>query len=372
MTITPEHRAGEPHLELVSVREDLVGLAQTLQRAGEQLRHVRAAALPMDESTAIETSGLLESIDAEAERLRALLERRPLEAGCDPMHDAVLDVAPPPAGAAFEKLAPHGELLTRLDALDDVLDPARTFRAGMHGDDVLAWQRHVNHRLRDWRIAYRIGVDGEYGSETANWSKRVLYGLGLSIADWDGLTPQARIKARHPETRSAAELGAARSRRRWLRRLRRRHAAHRVHTPVEKIITSSNGFSAGHDGIDLICPANARIFAVCRARVIDVRSGGWWGKNPTGDVSIGDGIIQLEALESIGPLKQGMHIGYGHAERAQVRVGQTVKAGDVLGRAGFANAWHIHFMINDGSTSRGIGNINPRSCLDLFTRRTSP
>lgn len=263
----------------------------------------------------------------------------------------------------------HGNGSQRADARAAV---ARRFQSGMHGDDIRAWQGYVNRRLRDWHIEYELGVDGDYGDETSLWSQRVLYGLGLSTDDWNGVTPEARIKARLPQLRNPAELDAARNRRSWLRRLRRRYAGP-VHTPVENIVTSSHGYSPPtHDGIDLICPANARIFAVCRAKVIDVRSGGWWGKNPTGDVSVGDGIIQLEALESIGPLKKGMHIGYGHAEQAQVSVGQMVNAGDVLGRAGFANAWHIHFMINDGRTTRGIGNIDPRACLNLFTSRTSP
>jgi murein DD-endopeptidase MepM/ murein hydrolase activator NlpD len=184
------------------------------------------------------------------------------------------------------------------------------------------------------------------------------------------VTPAARTKARNPRSRTTGELRAAEQRRSWLRRLRRRYASGRVHTPVENISQSSHGWGPGHDGIDLICPKEARLFAACRARVIDVRAGGWWGNNPTGNVALGDGIIQLEALESIGPLRKGMHIGYGHAEHATVRKGDVVKAGDVIGRAGFANAWHMHFMINGGQTTRGIGDRDPRPCLDLFTGRT--
>jgi murein DD-endopeptidase MepM/ murein hydrolase activator NlpD len=239
----------------------------------------------------------------------------------------------------------------------------------MHGDDVRAWQRQVNRQLEDWRINYELDVDGDYGDLSRRWSKRVLYGLGMSIRPWHGVTLEARIKARHPESRSPEERATARERRKWLRRLRARY--NRVHTPVERIITSSNGYSSFHDGIDLICPPEALIFAVCRAKVIDVRSGGWWGNNPTGNVSLGDGIIQLEALTSIGPLKKGMHIGYGHAEHARVNVGQEVKAGDVLGHAGLANAWHVHFMMNKGDTMRGVGDFDPRACLNLFTSRDS-
>ncbi len=54
-----------------------------------------------------------------------------------------------------------------------------------------------------------------------------------------------------------------------------------------------------------------------------------------------------------------MHFAYGHAEKATVHVGQTVKAGQKIGHAGFANAWHIHFMVNGGTTVKGIGDRDP-------------
>jgi hypothetical protein len=38
------------------------------------------------------------------------------------------------------------------------------------------------------------------------------------------------------------------------------------------------GFQAGHDGVDLICPEDAPIFAICKAKVIDVRASGWWAR----------------------------------------------------------------------------------------------
>jgi murein DD-endopeptidase MepM/ murein hydrolase activator NlpD len=54
-----------------------------------------------------------------------------------------------------------------------------------------------------------------------------------------------------------------------------------------------------------------------------------------------------------------MHFGYGHAEHARVREGDTVKAGQRIGRAGFANAPHVHFMVNGGNTTRGVGDRDP-------------
>jgi murein DD-endopeptidase MepM/ murein hydrolase activator NlpD len=131
-----------------------------------------------------------------------------------------------------------------------------------------------------------------------------------------------------------------------------------VHSPVSKILQDSWGWHPGiHDGLDVICLPAAPIFAMCKAKVVDVRASGWWGLGAPADPALkakGDGIIQLEVLEDVGPFKKGMHIGYGHAEGAVVKVGQTVQAGQHLGHAGFANAWHIHLMVNDGRKARAV------------------
>lgn len=136
-----------------------------------------------------------------------------------------------------------------------------------------------------------------------------------------------------------------------------------VAPPLNKILAHSNGWTGahGHDGVDLICNANAPIYAICDAKVIDVRPGGWWGKgNPGGATAQkGDGIIQLECLIDNGPFKKGMHFGYGHAEKATVSLGEVVAAGEQIGHAGFANAWHVHFMVNSGKTDRGVGDRDP-------------
>jgi murein DD-endopeptidase MepM/ murein hydrolase activator NlpD len=142
-----------------------------------------------------------------------------------------------------------------------------------------------------------------------------------------------------------------------------------VAAPLDHIISDSNGWNPrAHDGVDLICAEKAPLYAICDALVIDVRAGGWWGKSPTGNVALGDGIIQLECAVNVGPFKEGMHFGYGHAEAARVKVGDHVRAGQVIGRAGFANAWHVHFMVNNGATTRGIGDRDPKPFVDYAVR----
>lgn len=173
---------------------------------------------------------------------------------------------------------------------------------------------------------------------------------------------RARLAAR----KTKANVAAVKERKAqvdFAERVIARHEHTPVASPLDKILNDSWGYHPGvHDGVDLICEADARIYALCDARVIDVRSGGWWGKGAPADPALrekGNGIIQLECLTDAGPFRKGMHFGYGHAEKAVVKVGQTVQAGDLLGHAGFANAWHIHFMVNGGGTTKGVGDRDP-------------
>jgi murein DD-endopeptidase MepM/ murein hydrolase activator NlpD len=136
-----------------------------------------------------------------------------------------------------------------------------------------------------------------------------------------------------------------------------------VALPVSPILSDSWGWHPGvHDGIDLICNPSATLTAICEAQVIRADPGGWWGLGAPSNPEVrakGDGIIILRALVDTGPIKKGMNFCYGHAESPQVTVGQTVSAGDVIGKAGFANAWHVHFMVNARSDDRGVGDRDP-------------
>jgi murein DD-endopeptidase MepM/ murein hydrolase activator NlpD len=249
----------------------------------------------------------------------------------------------------------------------------------MAGRDVANLQRAIRARLKARGLADDVPTP-EHGKFTqATWFACVEAGYFL------GLRKQTFLKTvlgqgvctrgmqriiRQPDTRSEAQLRRARE--------RRGHPGPRyyadfvaaagsgsgVAAPLRRILGDTWGWHApGHDGVDLICEADASLFALCDARVIDVRSQGWWGLGARASgghsISDGDGIIQLESLVDQGPFVKGLHLGYGHAEKANVRVGQTVKAGQKIGHAGFANAWHVHFMVNGGDTMRGIGDRDP-------------
>ncbi len=166
------------------------------------------------------------------------------------------------------------------------------------------------------------------------------------IKKWGDLLKEARANIAKRDKQLAARTGGS------------------VAAPARPILQHSWGYHPGvHDGVDLITEGDDVIYAICDAKVIDARSSGWWGKGARASgghsVSDGDGIIQLECLVNVGPFKKGMHFGYGHAEKASVRVGQKVKAGQAIGHAGFANAWHIHFMCNGGATTKGVGDRDP-------------
>jgi peptidoglycan hydrolase-like protein with peptidoglycan-binding domain len=183
---------------------------------------------------AAEAIARLEALDAEADTLRAELESALLaKCGEAANGDRPGGPANPETSRYLERLAMLDALDAKSDAIRAALRPvpagakARTFRVRspeMKGEDIRRWQLFLNRCLREWKVDYAVGVDGEYGKETSRWTKRVLYGLGLAVADWKGLTPQARVKARHPRSRTAAEIAAARARREWRERLGRHHA----------------------------------------------------------------------------------------------------------------------------------------------------
>lgn len=245
----------------------------------------------------------------------------------------------------------------------------------MSGDDVKAWQQEVAEEFEKMGIhGCPIVADGTWGVSDRSYTASLCHALGLDAGEVmkKGVTPKLRTKIRHRDLTDAEQrMFNSRGLVMYRRKLRDRwhEDTNRVHAPVTRILADSWGYHPGqHDGLDVICLPNAPLFAMCNAKVIDARATGWWhlGAAPSGGhaVSEGDGIVQLEVLENVGPFKKGHHIGYGHCEHARVDVGDVVSAGDQIALAGFAKAWHIHLMYNDGSTTKGIGNIDPRAILN--------
>lgn len=229
--------------------------------------------------------------------------------------------------------------------------------------DVKKWQQDVKRLFKSMSIDCPIKDDGVYGVATRSFTAALCQASGLSAktAMKHGVTPELRTKLRHKDlTAAETKVKNSQARKDYRARLREQWRVRKVHSPVSKIIADSWGYHPGvHDGLDVISIEGAAAFAMVKSKVIDVRSSGWWGLHPSGDISRGDGIVQLEVLESVGPFKKGMHLGYGHCEHARVKVGQVVQAGEVIALVGFAVAAHIHLMVNGGGTTKGVGTQDP-------------
>jgi murein DD-endopeptidase MepM/ murein hydrolase activator NlpD len=243
----------------------------------------------------------------------------------------------------------------------------------MKGTDVKGWQSDVKKLFKKMGIDCPIKVDGIYGQQSRGFSASLVHASGLSVktAMKDGVTPELRIKLRNADfTKAQLETRNSKARKEYRAKLRDKWRVKKVHSPLTLITTDDWGFVPGvHDGIDVTgVRPGLPVFAMVKGKVIDVRMGDWWGNNPSGDTSKGDGIVQIEVLETVGPFKKGDHIGYGHTEQPNntplVKVGQVVQAGDQIGALGLAVTPHIHLMLNDGSTNQGRGTKNPRAILD--------
>jgi murein DD-endopeptidase MepM/ murein hydrolase activator NlpD len=253
----------------------------------------------------------------------------------------------------------------------------RTFALGeklMKGPDVKEWQADVKKLFKDVGINCPIAVDGTYAQATRAYTASLCeaYGIVSKQAMKDGVTPELRIKLRNKDlTKVEKTRFESKARKDYRAGLRDRWkmVGAKVHAPVSKMIADSWGWHPGvHDGLDVISIEGAAAFAMVKSKIIDVRATGWWGLGAPTDPALlarGAGIVQMQVLEDVGPFKKGMHIGYGHCEHAVVRVGQVVQAGEVVAKVGFANAAHIHLMVNDGREgTKGVGTTDPKPFVD--------
>lgn len=241
----------------------------------------------------------------------------------------------------------------------------RTFQVQsplMEGEDIKAFQHDLNRILAKWDMDLRLDEDGYYGVGTRSVTASVCHANGFEAGKLmaNGVTPWLRTKIRSYR-RSAGERVRFVARVGYRRKLRARWAKRSVAPMTAKVIADSWGYHPGvHDGLDVITPAEAPIFAMCDGTITRVSAGGWWGKAPSGDVTKGDGVCILRCEVDQGPFRKGLNFVYGHSEKHTVREGQKVKAGDRLGIAGLAVAHHIHLCVNRRNDTRGVGDHDPR------------
>jgi murein DD-endopeptidase MepM/ murein hydrolase activator NlpD len=210
----------------------------------------------------------------------------------------------------------------------------------MCGSDVEALQKLINKRFEEWKIGVRIDVDGEYGPETRKAARRVAYALGMPASDYErGITPALRSKMRRPSRRSAAEIERAKTRRPWLRKLRR---------------VSGGGISAsGTYPLAVHGPIIGTPYHGTHTR------GNWQSDNaldiriPNGTpvIALDDGVI-VKTFKSPSGVTAGWQVTlrgsdnawfYGHLTTVSVRAGERVRKGQTIGTSGSANGVpHLH------------------------------
>jgi murein DD-endopeptidase MepM/ murein hydrolase activator NlpD len=264
---------------------------------------------------------------------------------------------------------------------------SRTFKLDqplMSGGDIGDWQTFVKADFGRMHIDYPLKIDRVYGESTRAATASLLAARGVakpSTAMAKGVTPELRIKLRNKRfTEAETKRFKSAERVDYRRALRARFEGGGVARPVLRIREDSWGWApasgsrAGsvHDGIDVGTDPKATLYAMVKSRVVRADNYGWWGKAPSGDVTLGDGIVILEVLETVGPFKKGMCIGYGHCEKVRVRPGNIVEAGDPIAQAGLAVVYHIHLMVNGGKYSKatGRGDRNPRALLDYAVKHS--
>jgi lysozyme len=87
----------------------------------------------------------------------------------------------------------------------------RTFKLvspHMTGKDIRAFQTDLNARFAAWDIGKHIDTDADYGDGTRLAAEEVCIGLGILLekAMAAGVTPELRVKIRHPEQRTPQEI----------------------------------------------------------------------------------------------------------------------------------------------------------------------
>jgi hypothetical protein len=94
------------------------------------------------------------------------------------------------------------------------------------GPVVTQFQKDMNARLRAWDVPYQVDVDGDYGQDSRDTARSILYGLGVDLSneDFDGVSSTDRLKVRYGwDKLTAEEKIRQQDRADWRRRLAERY-----------------------------------------------------------------------------------------------------------------------------------------------------
>jgi hypothetical protein len=102
----------------------------------------------------------------------------------------------------------------------------RLVTPNMKSSAIHAFQESLNATFAEWRVPKTIDADSEYGEETDLAARQVCHGLGINPQSYgNGMTPGVRIKIRHPEKRTPAEIAVGNEREEWRRAFAKRVSA---------------------------------------------------------------------------------------------------------------------------------------------------
>jgi murein DD-endopeptidase MepM/ murein hydrolase activator NlpD len=133
----------------------------------------------------------------------------------------------------------------------------------------------------------------------------------------------------------------------------------------------------GGGGSDLIAPRGTDIYSITDGRVVEAR-----GAGPKGWSTRGGNITMIQSTQNIGPVRKGDLLYYSHMDGpADVKVGDVVSAGELIGRVGSTGGGprgtrglfpaHLHLGWFDPTGKRAqdaSGGMDPTSLLDWLVQ----
>ena len=107
---------------------------------------------------------------------------------------------------------------------------------------------------------------------------------------------------------------------------------------------AARGGGRGHEGTDMFAPDGTPIYSITKGKVVPVA-----GSDDQGWNELGGWTVMVEAAEDVGPVKAGDRLYYAHLlESPSVKPGDTVEAGDVIGKVGSTGEGPVGSILPEG------------------------